>query len=142
MYFLALSAYENGVSMDIKTIMEDLKMAKGTVITALKELEENNVILKGIHKKDRRRHEYFLSPVGAWKGNSVQRNKLLAKMVKEDANQLGLFGEQFDDVIERESAEIRNVQTPIDSANQIMANRQEKALHLLQNIEIEEQEEG
>jgi hypothetical protein len=90
MLFLALSAYENVVSMDVLSISEDLKMSGRSVLRALYELEENDIIVKIPHLSDRRRNEYFINPVAAWRGYSHNRIKALKKLA-EDPAQLKLF---------------------------------------------------
>lgn len=88
MLFIAMSAYENFIGMDVKTISEELDMTERTVISALKELEQNNVIVKFKHPSDKRRHDYFINPQAAWKGNSYTRKKVLTNI---DPDQLKLF---------------------------------------------------
>lgn len=108
MLFLSLTAYENVVGMDQKTIAEDLAMSERQVNRGLKELEEHNVIAKVKCIGDKRRNEYFLSPFGVWKGNSVQRNKLIRKMIGSNDSQLSLFGVDAEAHMMREQLEIRD----------------------------------
>lgn len=105
MLFFANSGYENYVSMDVVSISEELNISERSVITALKELEKNNIVIKTQHPRDRRRHDYFLNPFSSWKGNSESRKKLMQTVPD---NQLELFGVKPQDSINRENAEIRN----------------------------------
>lgn len=93
MFFFAKSAYENFIGVDIKTICEELKMSKPTVCDGLALLEENNVLIKYQNVHDKRRHDYFINPVSAWKGNSYTRKEKLKVMESANTNQLELFGE-------------------------------------------------
>ena len=103
--FLSVSQYENAVSMDIKTIIEELKMSKSTVVRATNELEKNGIIIKVKYLKDRRRKEYFINPIAAWKGNSRSRLKFMEKM---DPDQLKLFDVDYNDHVRRENKEIKD----------------------------------
>jgi hypothetical protein len=91
MFFFAKSAYENYIGIDIKTLMEELSMSKPTVVNALKELESNNIIIKYQNVNDNRRHDYFINPITAWKGNSYTRDKQIKKISGSNPNQLELF---------------------------------------------------
>jgi predicted transcriptional regulator len=93
MLFFSHSAYENYVGMDVKTISEQLNVHERTVIRALKELVEYNVILKLKTIGDARRHDYFINPVAAWKGNSFARKNAIKKIEESNPNQLKMFGE-------------------------------------------------
>ena len=96
-FFMGLSEYENFVGMDIKTIMEYLSIkSEKTVIEALNELVKYNVVIKVKNGRDRRRNEYYINPVAAWKGNSFSRNKHIQALLKqhtEDKNQLDIFSD-------------------------------------------------
>lgn len=91
MFFFAKSAYENFIGIDVKTLMEELKMSEPTVVNGLKELEVNNIIIKYQNTNDRRRHDYFINPTAAWKGNSYTRDKQIKKIKHDDPEQLNLF---------------------------------------------------
>ena len=91
MLFFAMSGYENYVGMDVKTIQEELNLkTKMTVVQALKELEDNNIIIKIENSQDRRRNDYFINPYTAWKGNSNTRKKM-QKNLAMHTSQLSLF---------------------------------------------------
>lgn len=91
MFFFSISGYENYVGIDVLTIMEKLKLSKPTVVNALKELEDNNIILKFPNVIDKRRNDYFINPLSAWKGNSFTRQKMIKKATQYDPNQLSMF---------------------------------------------------
>lgn len=93
MFFFAKSGYENFIGVDVKTLCEELGMSKPTVCDGLKALEENNVLVKFQNVHDKRRHDYFINPVSAWKGNSYTRDKKLKTMATANTKQLELFGE-------------------------------------------------
>ena len=77
--------------MDVKTIQEELNLkSKMTVVQALKELEDNNIIIKIENTQDRRRNDYFINPYTAWKGNSNTRKKM-QKNLAMHTSQLSLF---------------------------------------------------
>ena len=91
MFFFAKSAYENYIGIDIKTLMDELSMSKPTVVNALKELESNNILIKYQNISDHRRHDYFINPITAWRGNSYTRQQQIKKMTSQDSKQLDLF---------------------------------------------------
>ena len=91
MFFFAKSAYENYIGIDIKTLMDELSMSKPTVINALKDLEVNNIIIKYQNINDNRRHDYFINPITAWKGNSYTWDKQKKKLAGSNPDQLELF---------------------------------------------------
>lgn len=90
MLLFSFSEYENYIGMDVKTISEHLDMTERSVITALNELVENNIIIKVDHPSDKRRNDFFINPIAAWKGNSFSRQKSI-RQLKENSNQLDLF---------------------------------------------------
>jgi hypothetical protein len=94
MWFFAVSQYENFVGVDIQTLVEELDMSKRAVIDGLNELEENNIIIKFKNGRDRRRHDYFINPVAAWRGNSVARKMFINKVNFEDPKQLKMWNEE------------------------------------------------
>jgi predicted transcriptional regulator len=94
-YFLGLSEYENYLSIDIDTIAGTLSLSKRTVVRCLNILVEQNIIIKIQHPIDKRRHDYFINPLSAWKGNSNARNKKIKQLEKIDKTQLKL-GYDFD----------------------------------------------
>lgn len=89
-YFLGLSRYENHLSIDIDTIASDLVLSKRTVVRCLNILVEQNVIIKLPHPIDKRRHDYFINPLSAWRGNSNARNKKIKELEKLNKAQLKL----------------------------------------------------
>jgi len=89
MLLFGLAAYENAVGIDVATIMQHLDLGKTTVISGLKELEKEGIIIKIPYLYDKRRHEYRINPFSAWKGNSYARKEMISKFV--DPDQLILF---------------------------------------------------
>lgn len=94
MWFFAVSEYENFIGVDQLTLVEELNMSKRSVIDGLNELEENNIIIKFQNTRDRRRHDYFINPTAAWRGNSVARETFLKKVNFEDPKQLKMWNEE------------------------------------------------
>ena len=90
MLLFGMSAYENYLSIDVKTIAETLDISERSVIRSLNELVDNKIILKFPHPSDKRRHDYFVNPLAAWKGNSYTRAKKIKSMIA-DKTQLQLF---------------------------------------------------
>lgn len=88
MLLFSKSGYENYVSMDVSTIAESLKYTERSVIMALNELTDNNIVIKVKHPSDKRRHDYFINPIAAWRGNSYTRKKMIGSI---DTAQIALF---------------------------------------------------
>jgi hypothetical protein len=84
----SMTAYENYIGMDIKTIADTLKMTERSIITAIGELCDSNIVLKIPHPSDKRRNDYFINPTAAWKGGSQKRIKAKQRL---DKTQLTLF---------------------------------------------------
>lgn len=107
MYFLSLSEFENFISMDQKTIHEELNISLRAAEYGIKELITNGILIKIKHPSDKRRNDYFLNPMQAWKGKTLNRKIELGKLNKEHQGQLHLFGENFEDSQIRETQEIK-----------------------------------
>lgn len=90
MLLFSKSGYENFVSMDVQTIAEELKITSRSVVRAMNELIDNSIVIriKGGFASDKRRNEYYINPLAAWKGNSYTR---IQSIKKSDKNQLSLF---------------------------------------------------
>ena len=90
MFLFSQSGYENFVSMDLVTMAEELKMSSRTIARAMNQLVEMKIVIKikGGYGPDRRRNEYYINPIAAWKGNSYTR---LQAIKKADKNQLLLW---------------------------------------------------
>lgn len=89
-YFISLSQFENFISIDVRTISENLNISTPSVKRATKKLTDDNIILKMPHPSDKRRIDYFLNPMAAWKGKTINRDKALSKL-KNNKIQLDLF---------------------------------------------------
>jgi DNA-binding MarR family transcriptional regulator len=92
MYFFSLSQYENFVSIDVKTISENMNLSERSVMRATKQLTDDNIIIKIDHPSDKRRIDYFINPKAAWKGKTITRDKFLKK-AKDTKMQLDMFKE-------------------------------------------------
>jgi DNA-binding MarR family transcriptional regulator len=107
MYFLSLSEFENFISIDQMTIHEKLSMSLSSSEKGIKELCDNGIIIKIKHVSDKRRNDYYLNPMQAWKGKTLNRKIAMEKINNEDPSQLHLFGETVEQCKERESLEIK-----------------------------------
>jgi DNA-binding MarR family transcriptional regulator len=108
LYFLSMSEFENYVGVSHQdTIAEDTGIKKRTVVDALKELTDNGIIIKTANIQDKRLVDYWLNPMSAWKGKTLNRKIALQKIAFENKNQLHLFGETYEDNILREAEEIK-----------------------------------
>jgi len=107
MYFLSLAEFENFITMDQKSLNEELKISLRSAEYGIKELVDNGILIKIKHPSDKRRNDYFLNPMQAWKGKTLNRKIALAKMNQESSIQLQIFGESFEDSQIRESNEIK-----------------------------------
>lgn len=108
LYFLSMSEFENFVGVSHhETISEETGIKRRTVVSALNELASNGIIIKAKNKQDKRLVDYFLNPMSAWKGKTLNRKIALQKAFHEDKNQLHLFGETYEENIIREAEEIK-----------------------------------
>lgn len=94
LFLLSIQGYENIVGVDIKTISETLDMSTATAKRCMKALKEYNVINQYPNMTDKRRNDYFVNPLGSWKGKSRNRIKQMSELHK---NQLSL--DLFDGLI-------------------------------------------
>lgn len=90
MYFFGLSEYENFLCVDVKTISEKLLMTERSVMRATKTLEKDNILKKIKHPNDKRRVDYFLNPMAAWRGKAINRTKTIKKL-EDGKHQLEMF---------------------------------------------------
>ena len=93
MLLFSHSAYENYVGMDVATISSELGKSTRSVLRALKELEDNQIIIRTAHPSDKRRNDYFINPTAAWRGNSFTRKKMMDAVQRQAGNseQLKMF---------------------------------------------------
>lgn len=108
MYFLSISEFENYVGMDQRSLHEELNISMSSTEKGLKELTDNGIIIKTKHPSDKRRNDYFINPMSAWKGKILNRKQALGVLNKEFENQLNLFGETYEENQIRENQEIKN----------------------------------
>ena len=116
MYFLSVSEFENYIGVDIKSLHEKLDISYSSCEKGLKELRDNSVIIGVKHINDKRRNDYFINPMQAWKGKMINRQSTL-KELNKDENQLELFGESYSDAISREMSEIKNKRPSLETYN-------------------------
>lgn len=110
MYFLGLSGYENFVSVDQSKIASELKTTERTVQDAIKELVSHGVVVTSKYENDKRRLEYYINPIAAWRGNSLTRK---IKVQSGDENQLEIFGKSAKHHLERETEEIKKKKSSV-----------------------------
>lgn len=94
MHLFGLSQYENYVSIDVKSISEDIGMNESSVKRATKTLEKDNIIIKIKHPSDRRRIDYFINPMAAWRGKAINRTKSIKKL-EDKKQQLDMFSDSL-----------------------------------------------
>jgi DNA-binding MarR family transcriptional regulator len=107
MYFLSISEFENFVGIDQLTLHEDLNISIASTERGIRELVENGIVIRTKHPSDKRRNDYFINPMQAWKGKTLNRKIALNKLNKENPNQLHMFGESLEENQERELSEIK-----------------------------------
>lgn len=107
MYFLSISEFENYVGIDQKSLHEELGLSLRSAEYGIKELCDNGIIIRVKHLSDKRRNDYFINPMQAWKGKTLNRKIALAKINQEAENQLHLFGESLEENKKREESEIK-----------------------------------
>jgi DNA-binding MarR family transcriptional regulator len=108
MYFLSLTEFENYVGIDQKTLHEDLNISLRSTERGINELVDNGIIIKVKHLSDKRRNDYFINPMSAWKGKIKNRKRALSILNKELDSQLNLFGEAYMENQLRENQEIQD----------------------------------
>jgi hypothetical protein len=94
MFLFSCSGYENYIGMDVITIAEELNITKRSVISGLQELENNKILIKYSNVTDKRRNDYFINPLSAWKGNSFTRKQTIKKIQQDYPAQLNLFPDE------------------------------------------------
>jgi DNA-binding MarR family transcriptional regulator len=90
-YFWALSKYENFVSIDVKSISENLELSEVSVKRSTKQLVDDNILMKLEHPTDKRRIDYFLNPTASWRGKTLNRDKAIEKLTQKNKYQLDMF---------------------------------------------------
>jgi DNA-binding MarR family transcriptional regulator len=107
MYILSIAEFENFLSMDQKTLNENLGISLRAVEYGIKELIDNGIIIKVKHPSDKRRNDYFLNPMQAWKGKTLNKKIAIVQFFKDNGTQLSLFGESVQNGQVRELEEIK-----------------------------------
>jgi hypothetical protein len=88
---MSKTGYDNYIGVDQETIQDELEYkSKGSVISAIKELKEQNIILSVKDVQDKRRNVYILNPYQSWKGKVANRIKAVKALQKENGLQLDL----------------------------------------------------
>lgn len=87
LYLMSKTQYDNYVGVNQETIQEDLEYKqRKSVIEAIKELKEYNIIISLPDLADKRRNVYFINPYQSWKGKVAKR----IEMVKKAHDKLGI----------------------------------------------------
>lgn len=91
-FLLAKSEFQNYVGVDIACIGETLQVTRRTVISAINTLIDEGVLVRVPNPLDARRSDYFINPVVAWRGNSLERAKKISALalIEGGSNLLGL----------------------------------------------------
>lgn len=90
-HLFGLSEFENYVCIDVKTISDETGISEESVKRATKKLEKDNILLKMKHPSDKRRVDYFINPMAAWRGKALDRTNTISKIEKSKPSQLNLF---------------------------------------------------
>jgi predicted transcriptional regulator len=79
-YLISLLQYGNFISIDVNTIVENMgDVSKKSVMRAIKDLGELNIVKTVKYTNDKRRNEYFINPMAMWRGTWNERNKKIKK---------------------------------------------------------------
>jgi predicted transcriptional regulator len=73
LYLLSVAQYDNFVGINIETLSEKLGMTKKTIITAMNELRDKNILLSIKDSLDKRRNVYRINPHHSWRGSNQKR---------------------------------------------------------------------
>ncbi len=90
-YILGIAEKFNYLSIDQKSMANILNLSLKTVNSGLNELVKYNVIQKMPKPDDNRRNDYFINPLGIWKGGSVERKSRLDQLESEKID-VSMFG--------------------------------------------------
>jgi len=86
-YLMAKTQYDNYVGVNQETIQEDLEYkSKDSIINAINQLKEYNIVITLPDLADKRRNVYFINPLQSWKGKVASR----IAMVKKAHDKLGI----------------------------------------------------
>ena len=87
LYLMSKTHYDNYVGVNQETIQEDLEYKqRKSVIEAIKELKEYNIVISLPDLEDKRRNVYFINPYQSWKGKVAKR----IEMVKKAHDRMGI----------------------------------------------------
>jgi DNA-binding MarR family transcriptional regulator len=91
LYLMSKTNYDNYVGVNQETIQEELgyKQPK-SVVEAIKELKQYNIIVSMPDLNDKRRNVYFINPYQSWKGKVAKRIEAVKKANNLDWTQLEL----------------------------------------------------
>lgn len=78
-----ISGYECLIGIDQLTLAEEIKLSIRQIQNGLDELCKYNIIIKAKNVTDRRRNDYFINPMAAWRGRSLNRTEALKYLTKE-----------------------------------------------------------
>jgi DNA-binding MarR family transcriptional regulator len=87
-YFLGSTGYGNHFECHLETIIEEIQISRATANRAIRELINNNVIIKSKSSMDHRLNCYCVNPDIAWKGQVKLRKIAKSKL---DPAQLAMF---------------------------------------------------
>jgi len=91
LYLMSKTQYDNYIGVDQQTIQEDLEYkTPKSVVDALKELKQYNIVLSMKDVQDKRRNVYILNPLQSWKGKVAQRISHISKLNGDQSTQLTL----------------------------------------------------
>lgn len=100
-FLLSQAAFANYVSVDIKSMCDLMDLSKRSIIDGIKHLIAEGILVKLKNTLDSRRHDYFINPLVAWKGKSLDRTKQITDIAALDGA-TNLLGAPFSERIKSE----------------------------------------
>jgi Fic family protein len=80
---MGYTQYGNYFSIDVEDIAEVTNNSKRTVLRAINELKDLNILIPIVNRNDRRRTDYSINHNAIWKGKSEERKLVIDKYPKE-----------------------------------------------------------
>lgn len=91
LYLMSKTQYDNYVGVNQETIQEELDYnSKTSVVNAINELKQLNIIISIPDVQDKRRNVYFINPYQSWKGKVAKRIDAVKKLNEFNSEQLEL----------------------------------------------------
>lgn len=91
LYMISNAQYGNYITKQVEWMSEDLDLSIATVKRAVKQLVDNNILLKIPNPQDKRQNDYYLNPTQSWKGKVKERDKAMKYLQQNVGKQLNLL---------------------------------------------------